>query len=211
MSGWDFGNKASTDTPSADKKVFTKFPVGTTHIRILDQEPKMRWIHWMPQFGRSIVCPGNCPVCNIRKGEKAAGVEPRYSMQRKFSLNVYNHGTGKLEIMDEGIQFMEDLRDIREELLDEGKNLVDAVLKVKKRMSDGKASYRIDIHEITPVSAEEQAAYNERTDMDEYFKAHPVEQILQMLEVTENHKEKFIEIVSGGTQNDTQDEQIETE
>ena len=210
MSGWDFGNTPSTEQ-SQDKKAFTKFPVGTTHIRILDQEPHMRWIHWMPQFNRSIVCPGNCPVCTIRKREKNAGLESKYSMQRKFSLNVYNHGTDKLEIMDEGIQFMEDLRDIREELLDDGKNLVDATLKVKKRMSDGKASYRIDIHEVTPVNEAEQEAFNNRTDMSEYFKAHPIEQILQMLEVTENHKEKFIEIVSGGTQNDTQNEVIETE
>lgn len=212
MSNWDFGNTPDTDKQSDNKKNFTKFPAGNNFIRVLDAEPHMKWIHWMPQFGRSIVCPGNCPIDAIRKKEKAAGVDPTYSMQRKFAMNVYNHGTQRLEIMDEGITFMEDLRDIREDLLDQGKNLCDAVLKVKRRVTDGKTSYRIDIDRIEPLSDAENEAFQQRTDLKEYFKPHTVEQIQRMLEVTENHKEKFIEIVTG-TDADAvaDDETIETE
>ena len=211
MSGWDFGSKTQDSSSGSGKKNFTKFPNGITYIRILDAEPHMRWIHWMPQFKRSVVCPGNCPIDKIRKREKEAGLEYTYNMQRKFSMNIFNHGTDQLEIMDEGITFMEELRDVREELLDEGINIFDVILKVKKRGGD-KVSYRIDVDKREPLSELEQEAFESRTYFAEYFKSTTVEQIQALLEVKENHSEKFIEIMTGETK-DTElgEEQVETE
>lgn len=187
--GWDFNEG------SGDKANFTKFPVGITRIRILDEEPLMRWTHWMPQFQKSVNCPGKgCPVCEIRKQQKANKEEYTYNMGRRLTMNVYNHDTNRVEIMEQGITFFEDLRDIMTDLTEKGKKLKDAILKVRRRGSTkDDTSYRIDIDSEEPLSVEEIDAFDKMVDMKDYFKPHTPAQILMLLQVRAETPDKYKE------------------
>ena len=181
--GWDLSG--------GDKVQFTKFGVGISRIRILSVAPKVRWTHWLPKFQRSINCPGRgCPIDEIRKREKANKLPQTYGMSRKFSMNVWNYETNRLEIMEQGITFMEDLKDIMSDLKEQGHKLEDAIIKVRRR-GTGKddTTYRIDIDEI--VEKETAILNAEPVDLDEYFKPHTPEQILKVLEVVETSTEDY--------------------
>lgn len=211
--GWNFdsGNQGSG---GGKKQNFTKFPVGVTRIRVLDDAPNVRWVHWMPQFSRSVNCPGRgCPIDEIRKQQKANGEPYSYNMSRRFAINIYNHDTGLQEIMEQGIGFMEDLRDLMTDLQANGKSLNDVILKVRRR-GTGKddTSYRVDIDVEEPMSVVEQSAKNEKIDLTEYFKPHTPEQILELLQfrgaTKEEYTNKWIE-VTNPTPNEGTSEEIE--
>ena len=96
MSGWSF----ETGGGNSKKQEFTKFPEGITKIRIIDVEPVERWTHWMARDKRSINCPGKgCPICEIRKQEKANKLPYTYPMARRFALQVLNRNTNKLKVL----------------------------------------------------------------------------------------------------------------
>lgn len=179
MSGWDFDN--NNGTASSTKAEFTKFPVGVTRIRTLDEAPNVRWTHWMPQHKRSINCPGKgCPICEVRKQQKANKEPYTYNMGRRFAMNVHNLETDKVEIMEQGLNFFEDLKVLRDDV--DG-NLTNAIIKVRRR-GTGKddTSYRLDIDEKSKLSSGELEKLNEqRIDLDDYFKPHTNEQILRII------------------------------
>lgn len=179
MSGWDFKETGATNK----KQEFTKFPEGITKIRVVDTEPFERWTHFLLKDKRSINCPGKgCPICQIRKNQKANKLNYTYPMSRRFALQILNRNTGKLEIMEQGITFMQDLRDVMEMLHEDGKKLIDADLQVRRR-GTGKdnTSYRIDVAEEYPLTDEDKAMMKEMIDLKEYFKPHEPEKIARVI------------------------------
>lgn len=179
--GWNF----DTNTGGNGKKAeFTKFPAGITKIRVLDDAPNIRWTHWLQQHKRSVNCPGKgCPICEIRKQQKANKEPYTYAMGRRFAMNIFNLETNKVEIMEQGVGFFEDLRDVMNDIQSDGNVLKDAILKVRRR-GTGKddTSYRIDKEDVQPLSAEELAKFQEDSiKLDEYFKPHTNEQILRII------------------------------
>jgi hypothetical protein len=187
MSAWDFDDN--------DKASFTKFPVGVTRIRVIDAEPHVRWTHWMPQYQKSINCPGRgCPIDEIRKRQKANGEAYSYNMSKRFAINSYNHETSRGEIMEQGVTFFEDLRDMMKELRSDGKKLQDVTLKVKRRgNTKDDTSYRLDIDEESPLSAAELEAVEKKTNLPEYFKPHTPDQILKLITTTCDSPDKYKE------------------
>lgn len=173
------------DGGEQQKVEFTKFPVGTTRIRVLDKMPFVRWTHWIPGVtkdgkGRSINCPGMkvCPIDDIINREKANGMKPRYSRTKRYAMNIFNYETGRIEIMEQGKTFMEDLKLIRDDLKEEGKELSDVILKVRRTgTSKDDTKYRIDVL----GDATEEMPKEGITDLAEYFKPHTPEQINRIL------------------------------
>lgn len=215
---WDLNEGLNGTGNGGSGKNFAKFPVGLTRIRVLDAVPYMRWTHWLPQFSRSITCPGyGCPIDQINKTAKEKGVKQQpYQMTRKWALNVYNYDTQRIEIMEQGFNFMEDLKTVMEDLAEDGKKLADAKLKIRRRTETvngkEKTTYRVDIDEKLPMEDEVVAVLDQKTDLREYFTPHTPEQIKMLLEVTSNHKEEFERIMSiGKEQEPTADEVFEVE
>ena len=104
-------------------------------------------------------------------------------MGRRFAMNIFNLETNKVEIMEQGVGFFEDLRDVMNDIQSDGNVLKDAILKVRRR-GTGKddTSYRIDKEDVQPLSAEELAKFQEDSiKLDEYFKPHTNEQILRVI------------------------------
>ncbi len=197
MSGWNL------DT-NAEKKEFTKFAPGVTEIRILSDAPHQRWVHWLPQHRRTVNCIGKgCPICEIRQQQKANGENYTYSLTRRFAMNVENLDTGNFEIMEQGITFIQDLKDLREDILDKGLNLYDVIIKVRRR-GTGKdnTSYRLDIDREDVLSDTEIREKSQNiTDLDEYFITNTPEQVIRLINgeswedviINENNEEEDVE------------------
>jgi hypothetical protein len=162
---------------------FIKFPEGITRIRIIDNAPYQRWIHFFRKFKRSVNCPGkSCPICEIRRAEKANKMPYSYDMQKKFVLNVINRETGNVEIMEQGKTFMQDLIDLKGDLERKGKTIQDADFKIRRRgTTKDDTSYRIDIDEESPLSVKDMELAKSKLNFAEYFKPTPVEKILRLI------------------------------
>ena len=176
MNTWDFGSSSS-------KTEYTKFPVGITHIRVIDDVPFVRWTHWVPKFNKSVNCPGqNCPICDVRKKQKAAGLDYTYGVSRRIAMNIINRETGKIEIMEQGITFFNDLRDLMFDLKEQGLKLSDVDIKVRRR-GQGKddTSYRLDIDKEYPLSDSELELIKTKPDLSTHFKPHTVEQLQRLI------------------------------
>lgn len=203
-----------------DKKNFTKFPVGVTRIRVIDKSPHTRWTHWINSFQKSVNCPGSreCPICQLRQKQKDAKEPQTYGVSRRIAINIYNYDTEKQEIMEQGKTFFEDLRDLHKELSEDGSDLDQAILKVRRR-GTGKddTSYRIDIDEKTSPEDVVIKAREEKTDLVEYFTPHTQEQIQAIISAQPKSKEEantmWQAIMSGDEDNESseRDEQFEIE
>ena len=171
---WDLDDKKQSN-----KVEFTKLPEGITRLRIVDDAPYSRWVHWMPQFKRSVNCPGTnvCPIDKIRKKQKDAGETPTYGIAKRFAIHVINRETGKLEILEQGKTFFEQLRDLN---TDEG-DLREYDIKVRRRGSGLDTSYRVDVAERTALSENDEKLLEGKVKLNEFFKPHTVEQIERLL------------------------------
>lgn len=178
MSGWDFNE-------SKDKLEFTSFPEGITRIRILSAEPKMAWTHWIMKEKRSIICPGrDCPICQIRKQQKEDKQPQTYSVTRRLRIYVYNYDTERIEILEQGITFFEELADMKKELEKEGKLLSGAIFKVKRK-GTGKetTSYRIDLDSYEEVDlSDDKYSLEKFQKLSEMFQPHEPKDILKILD-----------------------------
>lgn len=92
--GWDNVKSMDNNNNSKDVKYF-KAQQGVHIVRILDDGPHSRFIHWIQNAnkgkGVSIDCIGaNCPVCAQIKAERDAGQkQPTYIKRFVHSINVY--------------------------------------------------------------------------------------------------------------------------
>lgn len=175
--GWDF------ESNSGSKNEFTKFPVGITRIRVVDDEPYVRWTHWLNQFKRAINCPSNdCAICQIRKLQKANKEPYSYPMARRLSMNIINRETGKLEIMEQGVTFFQNLKDLMVDLAEEGKSLKDVDIKVRRRGTEKEdTSYRLDIDKEYPMDENDLALIKNKQDLSIFFAPNTPEQIIRIV------------------------------
>lgn len=180
QTGWDLDTGSGS---SSTKTEFTKFPEGITRIRIVDDAPFQRWTHWQQKAKRSINCPGKgCPICDIRRNEKANKMPSTQAIAKRFAINVINRETNRLEILEQGKTFFEDVRDLMEDLKKEGKKLSEADFKVRRRgTTKDDTSYRVDIDEKYPLSDADMKLLENRVNLQEYFTPHTNEQILRIL------------------------------
>ena len=102
-------------------------------------------------------------------------------MTRRFSIWVINRETGKLEVLEQGVTFFEDLRDIMEELADEGKTLRDVDLKIRRKGEKTNTTYRISVDTESPLSESDEKLMEEMFDLSEYFRPSTLEQAMAIV------------------------------
>lgn len=208
--GWDLDG-------GTDKLEFAKFPIGVTRIRVLSQAPHGRWTHWMGQFNRSVTCPGRgCPIDEMRKQQKDADLPYTYNVAQAFAMNIFNHETNRYEIMEQSKTFMQDLKDVMQDLKDDGKALQDVILKVRRRGEKTETTWRIDVDVEEPFSAAEKSAFENMTNLTEYYKPHTIMQINELLNVPMGSKDEMREAWNNimnpkGDEATEKDEEIEVE
>lgn len=179
VESWDL----NAGNQGGEKVEFARFPEGITRIRVVDDAPYQRWIHFIRKFKRSINCPGKgCPICDIRRNQKANKMPYSYDMQKRFALNIINRETGKIEIMEQGKTFMQDLIDLKGDLERKGLTIKDADFKVRRRGTEkDDTSYRLDIEEEVPLTEADKKLMEKRVNFAEYFKPHTIEQITRIV------------------------------
>lgn len=202
---WDLDSNTSGD---GEKVTFTKFPEGITRIRVIDNAPYQRWTHFIKRASRSINCPGKgCPICDIRRGQKANKMPYTYPMAKRFAINVINRETGNVEIMEQGKTFFQDLQDLMGDLKQENNKLIDADIKVRRRgLGQDDTSYRLDIEKVYPLSADDEKLLEKRVKFEEYFKAHTIDQITRIVK-----GEAWEDVMKNDESNETPVEGNETE
>lgn len=102
---WDNVKPANSNTSSEVE--YFKPQEGIQVIRILDDEPYSRFVHWIPSAnngkGVSIDCIGaGCPVCEEIARQKASGIkQPTFNRRMVHSINicVKQIGTEKQETL----------------------------------------------------------------------------------------------------------------
>ena len=196
--GWDEVLKEGNT--SATKTEFTKLHNGVTELRFLDDEPFVRWAHWLQIAKRNISCIGaGCPVCESIKASKSAGSKPQYSSNRKFAMHVLNLSTGKVEILEQGKNFFAQLHALHEEI----GNIKDYNIKVKTQNA-GSTDVIYTLMPCAPkeLTEEEQALIGELKPFDEIFKKPTREQVIELM------SGKSPEDVFGNKTQETDDEKI---
>lgn len=134
-------------------------------------------------------------------------------MVKKFAINIINRETGLQEVMEQGVTFFEDLRDLMTDLKAEGKSLTDVDLKVRRR-GTGKddTTYRVDIDKESALSDADKELDKGKKDLSEYFKINSPEQILKLLNVKadspQGYLDAWVEILTEST-DDNKEEEIE--
>lgn len=198
MSGWDFDTN-----DNGKKQEFTKFPEGVTKIRLIDPEPNIRWTHWLNKENRSVNCPGRgCPICEIRSKQKANKEPYSYGMSRRLTIQIINRNTGKLEIMEQGITFFNELKELRAMLAEKGEDIYDYDISVRRRgTGQNDTTYRIDPDKKVELTEADKKLIKEAINLKEYFKPHEPEKILRVL-----NGEKFDDVMYEN--NDDDEEEI---
>lgn len=209
--GWDFDSKSSSS--SGGKVNFTEFPEGVTRIRLLDEAPFSRWTHWMNGVtktgkGRKINCPGiGCPICEIRKQQKANKMPYTYSVQQAMAINVINRETNRSEIMEQGKLFFNDLRELMIDQKERGKSILDSDLRIRRRgLGQQDTTYRIDIEEEFPLTEDDLKLAEGKINLEDYFKPHSPEDILRLI-----NGEKWEDVFSSGNNDSNEDSTSEEE
>lgn len=210
---WDTAFEGSSGS-NGGKTDFVKFPEGITKLRVIDMRIHVRWVHWMPQFSRSVNCPGSnkCPVCAVRKAAKDAGEKQKYGLSKRFAINVINRETKAYEILDQGKEFFEDLKIIRMEGINppdpDDKPLGDLIeydIKVRRTgLKQEDTKYRIDADKKYPLSSEDKELAKSAKDLAEYFKPHTTEQIQRLL-----NGEQWNDVMSTQASSESSSEQEE--
>ena len=90
----DVTNENNQSSSKESEVKFLKLPEGTVKIRVLDDEPKSRWRHWIPApanngKGISVNCIGKgCPLCEENKVAKKATGKNKYNTSMSHIINV---------------------------------------------------------------------------------------------------------------------------
>lgn len=213
MSNWDtaFQGNGGDDKGKIE---FASFPEGITRFRIVGGDINVRWIHWMTQHKRSVTCPGKgCPICTIRKEQKNRGEKITYNIQKKMSILGINRETKRLEVIDQGTTFFEDLRDVRGDNLEKHGDLINYDVKIKRSgTTQENTRYRIDKDEVYPLTAEDKKLL-EGVDVDNhlasYFKPTTPQQIQRLLNGERPEDVFKDESVQEDTQSKTEEYEVE--
>ena len=172
--GWD---EVLREGNTVTKTEFTKLKNGITELRFLDDEPFVRWAHWLASAKRNVSCIGaGCPVCEAIKTAKSTGAKVPYNSNRKFAMHVYNVTNGQVEILEQGKNFFTQLHALHEEVGDiRGYNI-----KVKTQNA-GSTDVIYTLLPGAPTEMPEEAKNAELKQFDEVFKKPTREQVIALM------------------------------
>lgn len=191
MSWADVEGKGSNE----DKLGFFKLESGQTAvIRVADAEPRSKWTHWIQQAGRSVDCIGkDCPICNIIKESKQAGIKSPYSSSRKHVIHVLNKSTNKLELLEQGNEFFKQLLNYRKAIGD----LQGFDIKIIRNGTKKNTTYTMIPMQPSDLTDAEKKLLEDKIDLEK--------------DLTPTSAEKILELINGKTEETepVEDEEIE--
>jgi ribosomal protein L28 len=193
MCAWaEIANKESRNSGSGEGTKYVNLKVGTTQLRVLDEEPISRWTHWIPQAnegkGLSVTCIGKgCPVCKAIAEDKKAKRKTKYGSSKSHAINTYVRSfqangqspevINELQILDKGNKIFEQLLVYLQQM---GDLRTFDVKIVRTGEEFGSISYTV-VPVYPPTALEASIAELPRYDLREITKSLTAEQILQLM------------------------------
>lgn len=185
---WDDVKSGSGGSGDKKELKFLATPAGNTVFRILDEQPKSRWTHWVNRAngckGANLPCLGkDCPVCAHMKQAKAAGTTALANNRKMHAINVLDVASGEIKIMDKGSTVFEQLHGLME-IAGDLRNY-----NVTLRVS---GSGRDTSYVAVPMPPTAVPAYDKANlyDLEEIFKPFTVEQTTRLFN-GETYKDVF--------------------
>jgi hypothetical protein len=124
------------DVKINSNSVFLKIIAGTPHdIRLLDPTPVETYKH---QFGnKPVTCKGSmCDLCQ--------NTDPKVNARKqRFIVNVYDHTTSKVQLLEYGSMIATQLQTIANSLSEEGMDIMDFDLKIEVSGSGMETKYKV--------------------------------------------------------------------
>jgi hypothetical protein len=164
MSWQDVKNQGTNSNGGASTGVkYLRLEVGSTTIRVAEEEPYSRWTHWIPEAnegkGMVVDCIGkDCPVCAKIAADKKAKIKSKYSSRKLHSLNVIHKkadGTKEMVVLEQGNKVFNGLLVLLEQMGDL-RNYDVKIVKTGTTFSD--TDYNVlPTFPPVPMTAEEQA------------------------------------------------------
>lgn len=175
---------------SGEKKTEYLKLEGTVKVRILDDEPRTYWTHWVPQMnggkGGSINCIGKgCPICAMMAQDKKENKPKRYSSSKKHIINVIDRATGTVKLLNAGETVFEGLKQIMMQMGDLKSYDVSIT-----RAGTGKQTKYSVLPTFPPKPLTDEEKQLEKYDLDTVNKPLTGEQIEMLLE-GKSYKEIF--------------------
>lgn len=215
--GWDdIANDKSSDG-NKDSMDYTKFPEGSTIIRVLDKEPYTRWTHWVQQAnggkGLGVTCIGKgCPICELISIAKANKEKPKYTSRKVHSMRIINRTTEKVEINEQGKTFYENLKNIMDEVGDvraydikvirKGTGINDTSYTLLPMKATGSFDMVNDKYVFKDFATEDKEKFDDTFSFTDLYNPPTQEQVLAILEgkplneifTSENKTDEDIEV-----------------
>jgi hypothetical protein len=186
----DLEQKGNNNNSGSDKAkvAYVKLtPNEVVKLRIVDEQPESRWVHWVQSAnkgkGLGIKCPGKgCPLCADMAEKRKAKQPQRYSCSKSHALNVINRGTGKIEVLDKGNKIFESLLNILKQMGDL-RNYDITITTTKTGSEATNVTYTVlPTFPPTPLtSAEKEMIERDRYDLKELTKGFTIEQINKLV------------------------------
>lgn len=189
MAWLDLENKGNNNSGSDKGKVnYVKLTPGeVVKLRIVDEQPESRWVHWVQSAnkgkGLGIKCPGKgCPMCADMAEKKRAKQPQKYSCTKSHALNVINRGTGQIEVLDKGNKIFEQLLNMLKQMGDL-RNYDITITTTKTGAEATNVNYSVlPTFPPTPLtSAEKEMIETSRYDLKELTKGFTIEQINKLI------------------------------
>jgi hypothetical protein len=178
-------NDRANSGEGAKKVDYVKLTAGeTVKLRILDEQPESRWVHWVQSAnkgkGLGIKCPGKgCPMCADMAEKRKTKTPQKYSCTKSHALNVLNRNTGKVEILDKGNKIFEQLLNMLKQMGDL-RNYDITITTTKTGSEATNVNYSVlPTFPPTPLTEAEKAM--EKYDLKELTKGFTIEQIGKLL------------------------------
>lgn len=124
------------DVKINSNSVFLKIIAGTPHdVRLLDPTPVEMYNH---QFGnKPVKCKGSmCDLCQ-NEDQKIS------TKKQRFVVNVYDHTTSKVQLLEYGSMIANQLQTIAKSLSEEGMDIMDFDLKIEVSGSGMETKYKV--------------------------------------------------------------------
>lgn len=185
----DLENKGNgTGTSEKGKVNYVKLTPGETiKLRVVDEQPESRWVHWVQSAnkgkGLGIKCPGKgCPLCADMAERKRAKQPQKFSCSKSHAINVINRNTGRIEILDKGNKIFESLLVIMKQMGDL-RNFDVAITTTKTGSENTNVAYTVlPTFPPTPLTdAEKEMVAKDRYDLKELTKGFTIEQVNKLV------------------------------
>ena len=178
MSKWEVDEPRKQQADNTDNR-FLKLEAGSTRIRVIDEGPAKRWVHWLGS--KPYVCPEDrtCPACQAFFAARETDPEGARELgrRRSFLINVLSYDPLEVKVYGFGNQIAKQFAGL-DTVNGDLRDYDVVIIKTKTGADPRNVSYQvIPGGEKKALSAEQQAVAEDKIDLAEFLAPSPNNEI----------------------------------